>query len=132
MEHALRGASAVLVIMTRDFLRSKYCLEELQWACDEMQRGRQPARPLMIVPVFYHDQDAIIGFGVDCVERSALTELLCQHHAAASGKDRTQWLEALLSLAKWTGIRQDSVGRCGPGVDWERIELHIGTASMHA
>ena len=111
MEHALRGASAVLVIMTRDFLRSKYCLEELRWACDQMQRGRQP---LSIIPIFYHDQDPRVGFGVNAFERSALTELLRQQHAAASDRQRTQWLEALLLLAKRTGIRQDSTGRCVP------------------
>ena len=110
MEQALRGASAVLVIMTRDFLRSSYCLEELQWACDETQRNRQSARPLAIVPIFYHEEDPGIGFGVDCLERNALTELLRQQHAAASEQARGLWLEALLLLSNLTGIRQDSTG----------------------
>ena len=121
MEIALRGASIVLVVVTRDFMRSKHCLDELHWACDEMQRrsqqvqqGQQPAVALMLVPVFYHDQDEIIGFGVDRFERKKLHDLLCKHHNADSGcstADRAQWLDALMILAKRTGIRQDSMAR---------------------
>ena len=104
--------------MTRNFLRSKHCLEELQWACDEMQqRGRQaqqgrgPAPALVLVPIFYHHLDPVVGFGVDRFKCGALTGLLDEQHAAASEKDRAQWLQALLLLAKRTGIRQDSTGR---------------------
>ena len=43
MESALRGAAVVLVVVTKDFLRSKFCLDELHWACDEMQRRSQQA-----------------------------------------------------------------------------------------
>ena len=121
MESALRGASVVLVVITTDFLRSRYCLEELHWACDEMQRrgsqaqqGQQPAEPLMLVPIFYHDQYPIVGFGIDSLQQGTLSKLLRQHHAAASAADRAQWLDALLGLAKRTGIRQNSTARCGP------------------
>jgi hypothetical protein len=113
MQTALRGASVVLVIVTADFLRSKYCLEELHWACDELQRrSQQPAGTLTIIPVFYHDQDPIVGFGVDSLKRDALHKLLREHHAAASTAERAQWLDALMVLAKRSGIRQDSTGRC--------------------
>ena len=120
MESALRGASVVLVVVTTDFLRSKFCLEELYWACDEMQRrssqaqqGQQPAGPYMLVPIFYHDLDPIIGYGVDSLQQNTLHQLLRQHHAVASAADRAQWLGALLSLQGQTGIRQDSTPRCG-------------------
>ena len=119
MESALRGASVVLVVVTTDFLRSKFCLKELYWACDEMQQrssqaqqGQQPARPYMLVPIFYHDQDPSVGFGVDSLQQNALHQLLRQHHAVASAADRAQWLDALLSLQGQTGIRQDSSARC--------------------
>ena len=118
MESALRGASIVLVVVTKQFLRSKYCLQELHWACEEMQRQSQQAqhdeqsvRALKLIPIFYHDQDPAIGFGVDSLQRSGLHKLLRQHHAAATTADREQWLDALIALAKRTGIRQDSTGR---------------------
>ena len=119
MESALRGASVVLVVVTTDFLRSKFCLEELYWACNEMQRRssqaqqvQQPADPYMLVPIFYHDQDPIVGFGVDSLRAKTLNQLLRQHHAVASAADRAQWLDALLSLQGQTGVRQDSTARC--------------------
>ena len=119
MEAALRGANVVLVIITTDFLRSQYCLEELHWACEEMQRrssqtqqGQQPAEPFMLVPVFYHDLDPIIGYGVDSLQQNTLTKLLRQHHTAASPAGHAQWINALLSLKERTGIRQDSTARC--------------------
>ena len=119
MESALRGANVVLVVVTTDFLRSKFCLEELHWACDEMQRRssqtqqpQQRTSPFMLVPIFYHDQDPLIGFGVAELKQSTLPELLRRHHAAASTADHTQWLNALLSLEGQTGFRQDSVARC--------------------
>ena len=119
MESALRCASAVLVIVTTNFLRSKFCLEELRWACDELQQWRQHApqgqqrvAAPKIIPLFYHDQDPDTGFGVDNFERSKLQKLLRQHHAAVSKAARTQWLDALMALAEHTGIRQDSVKRC--------------------
>ncbi len=115
----MRGASVVLVVITTDFLRSKTCLEELQCACVEMQRrngqtqqGQQPADPFMLVPVFYQDQDPIIGFGVDSLQQGVLTKLLRRHHAAASTADRSQWVNALLSLKQRTGVRQNSAARC--------------------
>ena len=117
MQSALRGASTVLVIVTANFLCSKFCLKELHWACAEMRtsqlapQGKQPAGVLQLVPIFYHDQDELIGFGVDKFERSALQELLRQHHAAASDVDRRQWLDALMDLKLRTGIRQDTTGR---------------------
>ena len=120
MEAALRGANVVIVIVTADFLRGRYCLEELQWACDEAQRrrrhpqpGQEPAGPFPLIPIFYHDQDHIIGLGVDSMQRNTLQKLLRQHHAAASAANRAAWLDALLVLAKKTGLRQDSTGRCG-------------------
>jgi hypothetical protein len=119
MDSALRGASVVLVVVTTDFLCSKYCLGELLWACDETQRrsqleqqGQQSAAALTLVPIFYHDQDPIVGFGVDSFQKKPLQRLLRQHHAAASKADHARWLDALLFLAKRTGIRQDSTGRC--------------------
>ena len=119
MESALRGANVVIVVITTDFLRSKFCLEELQWACDELKQrssqahqGQQPAGPCMLVPIFYHDQDPIVGFGVDSLQQNTLHQLLRQHHAVASAADRAQWLDALLSLQGQAGIRQDSAARC--------------------
>lgn len=119
MGSALRGASAVLVIVTTQFLRSKHCLEELRGACDELQRqsqraqqGRQSPAILQLIPIFYHDQDPGIGFGVDSLQRSRVQELLLEHHAAASTTDRAHWLSDLMSLAKRTGIRHDSTARC--------------------
>ncbi len=115
----MRGASVVLVVVTTDFLRSKFCLEELHWACDEMQRrgnqtqqGQKQADPFMLVPVFYQDQDPLIGFGVDKLQMDSLTKLLRQRHAAASAAHRAQWLDALLVLKQRTGVRQDSTVRC--------------------
>ena len=118
MEAALRGASVVLVVVTTDFLCSRFCLEELQWACDEMQpssqqaqHGQRTAGAPALVPIFYHDQDPSIGFGVDNLRRETLHKILRQRHAAASVDERTHWVEALLLLAMQTGIRQDSTGR---------------------
>jgi hypothetical protein len=119
MESALRAASVVLVIVTTDFLRSKHCLEELHWACDQMQRqsqqaqqGQQSAGALVLVPIFYHDQDPTIGLGVDSFQRGTIRKLLQQHHAAASTAQRTRWLDALMLLPKRAGIRQDSTRKC--------------------
>ena len=121
LESALRGASVVLVVVTTDFIRSKNCLEELHWACDEMQRrswqaqqGQQSAKALALVPIFYHDQDLKVGFGVDhdSFQRGPLQKLLRQHHAGASPADTARWLEALMVLRKRTGIRQDSTPKC--------------------
>ena len=132
LESALRAASVVLIVITTDFLRSKYCLEELHWTCDEMQRrnsrAQQPqqrASPFMLVPIFYHDQDPIVGFGVDRFKQRTLTNLLHQHHAAASRTERAQWLDALLGLAKTTGIRQNTIGRYG-----FMLDLRVTTASI--
>ena len=116
METALRNASVVLVVVSVNFLRSKFCLEELQWACGELEerslQGQQPCAAFMLVPIFYHDRDPAIGFGIDSFQRSTLQELLRCHHPAASKSQREQWLDALLVLAERTGIRQDSTGRC--------------------
>ena len=119
METALRGASVVLVVITTDFLRSKFCLQELCWACDELQRrsrhpsfGQSSAVDYVLVPVFYHDQDAAMGFGIDGFDRSKLQPLLLLNHATASADERAQWLDALMTLKLRTGIRQDSNGRC--------------------
>ena len=119
IEAALRGASVVLVVVTTDFIRSKYCLDELHWAYDEMRRrrsqaqqGQQPLGALVLLPIFYHDQDSVVGFGVDSFQRNTLSRLLRRHHAVASTADRVRWLDALLGLAQQTGIRQDAVGRC--------------------
>ena len=119
MEAALRGASVVLFVVTKNFLRSKFCLQELQWACDHMQRQRQQAQQgqqdtgaLTLVPIFYHDQDSAYGFGIDSFQRGKLDDLLREYHAAVSPAVRAPWLDALLILSKRTGIRQDSTGRC--------------------
>ena len=123
MEAALRGASVVLFVVTTDFLRRKYCLEELLWACDEMQRrsqqaqqGQQPVGALKLIPIFYHDQDPVVGFGVDKFEKRLLQQLLQEDHAAASTADREQWLDALMRLDVRTGIRQDSTPKCETGL----------------
>jgi hypothetical protein len=120
MELALRGASVVLVVVTTNFVRSKFCLQELHWALDETQRrsqqaqqGWQPLGPLEVVPIFYHDQDPTVGFGVNSFKRSALQLMMDEHHAAASSAERAPWLDALMVLSERKGIRQDSVGRCG-------------------
>ncbi len=119
MASALRGASVVLFVVTKNVLCSKYCREELHWACEEMQRrsrqaqqGQEPAGSLTLVPVFYHAQDPIVGFGVDTFQSSELDALLREHHAAASPAKRIQWLAALMIVSKRTGIRQHSVGSC--------------------
>ncbi len=118
----MRGASVVLIVVTTDFLRSRYCLEELRWACDEVQQTGQQAQQrlqhsgaLALVPIFYHDQDPIVGFGVDKLRQEVLHKILRQRHAAASVDERTHWIDALLLLAKQTGIRHDSTGRCEAG-----------------
>jgi TIR domain len=42
MEAALRTCSIVVVVLTPDFLRSSYCMDELHWALDP----HKPHRPL--------------------------------------------------------------------------------------
>lgn len=119
MESALRTASVVLVIVTRDFIRSRYCLEELNWAFEGQQRQAQPqhssvgtSRAPIVAPLFYHDQDRAMGFGVDAFHETALRSLLWQRHWWTSTSiERTRWLRSLLLLKEQAGIRQDSAPR---------------------
>ena len=86
MESALRGCSIVVAVLTADFLRSSYCMQELHWALHSAQphpvqpgnpSARQPAagsatqqlpdtkqteqqcsrEPPLVLPVFYHTSD---------------------------------------------------------------------------
>ena len=120
LESALRGAKVVLVIVTANLLRSKHCLQQLHWACDEQQRRRKQMQDgqhhtgaFSLLPVFYHDMDPAIGVGVNSYRASTLHEQLGKHHATASTAERALWLEALLHLPQLVGIRQDLTDRCG-------------------
>eukprot|EP00208_Stichococcus_sp_RCC1054_P004684 CAMPEP_0206138148 /NCGR_PEP_ID=MMETSP1473-20131121/3105_1 /ASSEMBLY_ACC=CAM_ASM_001109 /TAXON_ID=1461547 /ORGANISM="Stichococcus sp, Strain RCC1054" /LENGTH=1759 /DNA_ID=CAMNT_0053531493 /DNA_START=839 /DNA_END=6118 /DNA_ORIENTATION=+ len=50
MQAQLRGATLVVFILTREFLTSKYCMEELHWALE--QRDQSPSKTPRILPVF--------------------------------------------------------------------------------
>jgi hypothetical protein len=117
MESALRTASVVLLVITRDFMRSRYCMEELGWACDELKRQSQPqqrppgaALPLIIAPIFYHEQDPVVGFGVDAFSEAAIRRQW-QHLSTATNAESSQWVKNLLRIKQQTGIRQDSAAR---------------------
>ncbi len=127
METALRTASVVVAVITKDFLRSKCCLRELVWACDEHRRPQQEGQqPLGILPVFYRSREADIGFGPDRFKDApALRRQLDMYHGDAGEAEREDWLHALLFVSTQTGARQDSVGRRARVLVWRAGAEHV-------
>ena len=110
---ALRTAIVVVAVITEPFVRSRSCLDELAWACQQRKRQLdQGLKPLAILPVFYRDLDPKIGFGPDrCRDTAAVRRTLQEHHMGAREDEHEQWREALQLISTLTGLRQNSFGR---------------------
>jgi TIR domain len=132
MEAALRSCSFVVFVLTPDFLRSSYCMEELHWALHPTEShpplhesaskqaaagsaAHQPARlqrvtvqrskELVLLPVFYHTSN-IPGL------QQQMQRLIDE--AKSSGAPLADLQQAgidLAALCRITGIREDSQGK---------------------
>jgi TIR domain len=131
MESALRSCSIVVAVLTADFVRSKYCMQELHWALHLKQPHRllqqehastdavQPAQqkqnadqrsplPPLLMPVFHGTSDI-----------NTLQHQLMQDINAIPAEDPAgSWLQQraadLEAACRHTGDRPDSHGKWVP------------------
>ena len=132
MEAALRSCSIVVFVLTHDFLRSSYCMEELHWAlhpteshpplhesaaehaaagstaCQPAHSPRvtvQRSKEPVLLPVFYHTSN-IAGL------QQEMQRLIDE--SVSSGQPSAVLQQGgvdLAALCKITGIREDSQGK---------------------
>ena len=118
-EAALRTSSVVLVVVTRDLIRTSSCMEELSWAYDEQSRQAQQqqrqlraSRASVIVPIFYHGPNGAVDPGMNYLREAASRSLLLiLYWRTASRAERTRWHRNLLLLSQRPGIKREAAPR---------------------
>ena len=127
MEATLRSCSIVVVVLTPDYLRSSYCLQELHWALHPCQPQQQQAaadgvlqqphwsqsttqrsrEPPVVLPVFYHTSD------IGALQQEVQRQLAASHCRSAPLAELERLQQAstdLAALCRLTGDRPDSHG----------------------
>ncbi|KAK9803566.1 hypothetical protein WJX72_000642 [[Myrmecia] bisecta] len=94
---AVRSAEIFICLLTPDFLRKRWTMQELRWALDQ-QKQPQQGRPLVIMPLFY---------GIDVDELKGHEALLQQHHP----DHWRQYADDLSVIGRITGLRKEAGDR---------------------
>jgi hypothetical protein len=124
VEAALKAAPLILVIVTRNYLRSEACLQELHWARKRQQTAdlvtatpsksfsegqpmpleqRGPAKPCRVLPVFRRGPDAEETSTVaveDLRDKTAVEQLIRSLHPSAAQAKQESWAADLLWLGR--------------------------------
>ncbi|KAK9811841.1 hypothetical protein WJX72_011067 [[Myrmecia] bisecta] len=95
MEGAVRSAQIFICVLTPDYLRKRWTMQELRWALDQQQQPQQ-GRQLIIMPLFY---------GIDVDELKGHEALLQQHHP----DHWQQYAADLAAVGRTMGLRKDVV-----------------------
>jgi TIR domain len=151
MEAAVRSCSIVVFVLTLDFVRSTYCMEELHWALHASQLQQEPgAVPVRsatdtasrqgavaaqtrqqgskqpgLLPVFYHISD------IDALQQDVERQIAEAHENGTLQAELPQLQQAgedLSALYGFTGIRLDSRNKC---VQVALVWLQIGSIAWH-
>jgi hypothetical protein len=88
--------AAVLVVLSSDFIRTDFPMEQLQLLHERCRRN--PSTPTVVVPVFYD------------VSFRDLSITACSY--LRGGSTHQQWAESLFSLGEMAGIRRGQVRLC--------------------
>ncbi|KAK9811517.1 hypothetical protein WJX72_005148 [[Myrmecia] bisecta] len=95
MEGAVRSSQICICVLTPDYLRKRWTMQELRWALNQQQQPQQ-GRQLTIMPLFY---------GIDIDELKGHEALLRQHHP----NRWQQYAADLAAVGRITGLRKDVV-----------------------